>query len=114
MGKWLSGAPRRGKYHLVAKEAGVEDGEVTKDKKVLRLMQILHGPSPGAKVGPHGFTDEEVLELRCQGVRPWDEDALVSFLTLLIHYPCFIYQCFRMLFLLSRGVDCGRFCFGVD
>ena len=30
------------------------------------------------RAGNWGFTDDEVQELLCQGVKPWDEDARVS------------------------------------
>jgi hypothetical protein len=31
-------------------------------------------------MGNYGFTEDDELELLCQGVKPWDDDARVSVL----------------------------------
>jgi len=36
-----------------------------------------------------GFTEDDVMELLCQGVKPWDDDAWVSVLLHCVPSPCF-------------------------
>ena len=56
----------------------MDDGDDYATYRSMGRRSRGQGRSRG-QAGNWGFTDDDVQELLCQGVKPWDEDARVSF-----------------------------------